>query len=179
MRITAASTLRDVAFRVCTALHRAGTTAVLSGGGAATIHAPDAIQSHDLDFILTVHVEGQAPSRALEELGFTPRGQHYEHALSSFFLEFPPGPLAIGGELVETWDTLEEEELLLHLLTPTDSCRDRLAAYYHFGDRTSLEQARQVYLATRPRVNLRRVRAWSQREGHLERFQDFQSAIRA
>lgn len=38
------SSLRDVAFEVCTALDRVGVTAVLSGGGAATLYAPHAIQ---------------------------------------------------------------------------------------------------------------------------------------
>lgn len=30
------TTLRELAFMVCTALHDAGTTAILSGGGAAS-----------------------------------------------------------------------------------------------------------------------------------------------
>ena len=49
--ITATSTLADVAFAVCTALHTNGGVAVLTGGSAATYYAPDAYQSRDLDFL--------------------------------------------------------------------------------------------------------------------------------
>lgn len=52
--ITATSSLVDVAFAVGTALERAGITAVLTGGSAATFYAPDAYQSSDLDFLITL-----------------------------------------------------------------------------------------------------------------------------
>lgn len=52
--ITTSSSLTDVAFAVCTALHRAGYTSVLTGGSAATFYAPTAYQSKDLDFVITL-----------------------------------------------------------------------------------------------------------------------------
>ena len=36
------SSLTDVAFAVCTALHEAGYTVILTGGSAATFYAPEA-----------------------------------------------------------------------------------------------------------------------------------------
>ena len=63
--ITADSGLVEVAFAVCTALARAGVTAVLSGGGAATFYAPEAIQSYDLDFILEVYPKDGDPGHSL------------------------------------------------------------------------------------------------------------------
>lgn len=171
--ITAESTLVDVAFEVCTALHRAGVTAVLSGGGAATLHAPRAIQSYDLDFILAVYTEEHAPGLVLERLGFRRSGHDYVHQVSPYQLEFPPGPLAVGGERIEAWNTLRSGDRLLHVITPTDSCRDRLAAYYHFGDRSALEQAIAVQRSTGENVDLQAVREWSEREGMLVRFEEF------
>jgi hypothetical protein len=50
--------------------------------------------------------EAAAPTRALEALGYRLSGQHYEHAESRFLLELPPGPLAIGADLITSWDTL-------------------------------------------------------------------------
>jgi hypothetical protein len=41
----------DLAARVCTALRRHGVRVVLSGGGAASIYAPNPYESMDLDFI--------------------------------------------------------------------------------------------------------------------------------
>lgn len=173
MRIGAESSLREVAFVVCTALDRIGVTAVLSGGGAAALYAPEAIQSFDLDFILTVYVEEGDPIGVLEQLGYRRVGHDYKHRESPYPLEFPPGPLAVGDELIEHWSSLREAELVLHALTPTDSCRDRLAAFYHFGDRSSLEQARAVYAAQADRIDLDVIRGWSKREGHEGGFEEF------
>ena len=116
MTIHGRSSLREIAFEVCTALDRGGSTAVLSGGGAATLYAPQAIQSFDLDFILTMHGGRAEPGHALQELGYRLEGHHYEHAESKFIVEFPPGPLAIGDELITEWDTLREHGKLLHLI---------------------------------------------------------------
>ena len=79
----------------------------------------------------------------------------------------------MGDELIENWETLRDGELLLHLLTPTDSCRDRLAAFYHFRDRSSLDQARAVFLATKGSVDLAVIRSWSAKEGHEEDCSEF------
>ena len=47
-----------------------GHDRLLSGGGAATLYAPAAIQSYDLDFIITLFRKGGAPGAALEALGY-------------------------------------------------------------------------------------------------------------
>jgi len=167
------ATLRGIAFEVCTALFRAGTTAVLSGGGAAALYAPDAIQSYDLDFIITLSGEGMAPGEALGALGYRLAGQHYENPASKFLVEFPPGPLAIGDDLVSAWETLGEGEGVLHVISPTDSCRDRLAAFYHFQDRSALGQALAVFREQAGRIHLDRIRLWSEREGQARAFDEF------
>jgi hypothetical protein len=51
------STLEDVCFEVCTALDGHSITAVLTGGSAATVYAPDVYTSYDADFVLTGHPE--------------------------------------------------------------------------------------------------------------------------
>ena len=173
MTIGRDSSLREVAFEVCTALDAAGVQAVLSGGGAATVHAPRAIQSFDLDFILTFRPPENEAARALEVLGYRREGVEYRHLSSPFLLEFPRGPLAVGGDLIEDWETLRTADQLLHLLTPTDSCRDRLSAFYHFADRSSLKQACDVRAAAPDRVDLEVIREWSDREGRGEAFEEF------
>ena len=60
-------------------------------------------------------------------------------------------------------------------LTPTDSCRDRLAAFYHWNDRQSLEVAIQI--ALREPVDLEAVRKWSQREEAHEKFNQFRNSV--
>lgn len=139
--ITPASSLREVAFVVCTALHEVGVTAVLSGGSAATIWAPDAYQSKDCDFIITLHSKGAKSAAVMADLGYVERGGTYYHRQNRLTVEFPPGPLTVGDEHLRNWTTLSEGRLILHVLSPTDSCRDRLAAFYHWDDLSSLRQA--------------------------------------
>lgn len=62
-------------------------------------------------------------------------------------------------------------------LSPTDSCRDRLAQFFHWKDRQSLSVA--VLIAVRRRVDLRRVRAWSSAEGFEEQYEEFLRGLRA
>lgn len=179
MVIHEGSDLREIAFTVCTALDRTGTRAVLSGGGAATIWAPRSIRSGDLDFILQWTGQPGNAEAVLAELGFTraPKAAEYRHARTRFFLEFPPGPLAIGDDILDAWETLENGEERLHLLTPTDSCRDRLAAFLHWNDRNALQQALAVAVAQRDRIDLETIRRWCLREGHAGRFEEFARAF--
>ena len=151
---------------------------MLTGGGAASLYAPESIQSFDLDFVLTFEAEKSAPARALEALGYRLTGYHYTHRVNPFLLEFPAGPLAIGDELVTSWETRREGGLLLHVLSPTDPCRDRLAAFYHFGDRSSLDAAVAIQSAQSARIDLERIRRWSRSEGASGRFLEFQRRLR-
>jgi hypothetical protein len=57
------------------------------------------------------------------------------------------------------------------MLSATDSCRDRLAAFYHWGDRQSLTVA--AWIAVRNRVNVGALRRWSAAEGAADRFVEF------
>ncbi|MBM4117657.1 hypothetical protein FJ251_07900 [bacterium] len=174
MSITAESSLREVAFAVCTALHQAGSTAVLTGGSAATVYAEGAYQSRDLDFVLTVAAPGGA--EVLAALGYRLVGNVYHHAANPLTLDFPPGPLMVGGEITRAWDTLHEGAALLHILKPTDCCRDRLAGFLFWNDRGSLAQALAVARAQRERIELPVIRAWCEREGQLEKFAEFVAA---
>lgn len=171
--ITESTSLRELAFIVCTALHEAGVTAVLSGGGAATIYAPDVYQSRDLDFIFQFWAATVPPDRGpLERLGFTQRGGTFHHPATQFTVEFPNGPLAVGDELIRSWDTLEEDNQTLHILTPTDCVRDRLAWFFQRAtDFASLEQALGV--AERHLVDLNLIRDWSIREGAQDKYEIF------
>lgn len=174
MAIEPDATLRELAFRVGDALDRAGIVAVLSGGGAATIHSEEDFLSRDLDFIVTYHGT-TGSSGILEDLGFELSGQSYVHPRSPFFVEFPEGPLMVGSDPVEEWLTLEEAGRKLHILTPTDCVRDRLAAYLHWSDFGSLEVALAV--ARRHAVDLDSIEDWCRREGRTERFETFRRRL--
>jgi hypothetical protein len=177
VKITSASSLRDVAFVVCTALDVGGVQTVLTGGSAATVYAPRAYQSRDLDFIITFHAHHVRAEEILTTLGYSEAHGHYEHTDNELILEFPKGPLAIGRDLVETWDTLRRRGMLLHIITATDSCRDRLAGFLFWNDRSSLDQAVAVARARRTDVDMKRIRAWCHAEGKDDAFSEFQRAL--
>ena len=57
------------------------------------------------------------------------------------------------------------------MISPTDSVKDRLAAYYHRGDQQSLKQA--LLIARTKKVDLDEVKRWSENEGKIEEFKTF------
>jgi len=147
------------------ALGRSGIVAVLTGGSAATVYAPQAYQSDDMDFVLTFGPEGTGrAAEALGELGFRLRDGAYHHENGVHIVEFPPGPLAVGDDLIHAWDTLTRDGRTLTILSPTDCVRNRLASYYYFRDRSALNAAVGVALAHRSRIDVELVRRWTLRE---------------
>ncbi|HZH76689.1 MAG TPA: hypothetical protein VEY88_11690 [Archangium sp.] len=173
------SSLTDIAFTVCTALDRQGFHAVLTGGSAATYYAPEAYQSGDLDFVITLRgTDGEA---ALAALGFTrkKKGDVYRHPSSHFVLEFPNGPLAVGDDLIRSWSTVRRDDEVLYVLSPTDSCRDRLASFLFWNDFSGLEQAIAVFQARANEVDLNIIKDRCRRERHSQKFGLFASRIGA
>ncbi len=171
------STLEDVAFEVCTVVDAVGVTAVLSGGSAATVYAPKAYQSRDLDFILHFHSRGDSfPDQCLLDLGFTRSVRSmFSHPLIAFTLDFMNGPLSVGGDVVDHWLTRRREQELLHIISPTDCVRDRLSAAIHWNDESSLMQA--VAVAKEHDVDLGLIQKWCEREGGTRQFSRFRTHI--
>lgn len=164
MTLAAGATLVDVAFAACTALARAGETAVLCGGSAAAYYVPQRYDSLDLDFVLHAGAAPHIVDRALATLGYARATDgRYEHAAVAYTVEFPIGPLAIGRETVSAWRTERRGNELLHLLTPTDVVRDRFLHFWAWGDRTALHVALTI-AKQRADVDLRALRAWTERE---------------
>jgi len=110
------------------------------------------------------------------ELGFVrSSGRYFSHPDTDILVEFPPGPLAIGGSPVTKVASLEIEKQNLELLTPTQCVMDRLAAYYHWDDRESLEQA--LLVAGLHDVDLSEIKSWSDIEGMGKKFSSFMNRL--
>jgi len=171
MKITAQSTLAQVAACVARALSRARIRAVLTGGACATLYSKGAYQSSDLDFILQSAVTRQELDDVMKSIGFRRNGNHYVHSRTAFFVEFPVGPLGIGEDIDIRPVVRRIGGIGVRLLSPTDSCRDRLAAFYYWNDLQSLSTAIQI--ASRSNVDLKVVRAWSRCEGASSKFSEF------
>lgn len=171
MKLGARSTLGDVAVAVGDALRRAGIRGVLTGGACAHLYTEGAYASVDVDFVLTELSTAEALDAALAPLGFKRHRDRYVHAHTAFYVEFPLGPLGIGEDcrIRPVWRTRGGAKTLA--LSPTDACRDRLAAYYHWNDLQSLNVA--VAISLRHRVALRKIQDWSRNEGREDRFKRF------
>ena len=171
MKITGRTSARAVAAAIALALQRAGLRAVLSGGGCASIYTRGLYQSVDLDFILQGPGTQKQLDEAMASVGFERRRSQYFHAQARFYVEFPPGPLGIGDDYRIEPVEIRSGVARLLLLSPTDSCRDRLAGFFHWNDRQGLEVA--VRIAARQEVDLELIRRWSEHERAVPRFQVF------
>ncbi len=156
---------------VVSALEKAGLKAVLSGGGCASIYTSGAYQSVDLDFVLQGPGRPAQLDKAMATVGFTRSADQYFHPQARYYVEFPPGPLGIGSDYRIKPAEMRTATGRIFLLSPTDSCRDRLAGFYFWNDRQGLDVA--VRIAARHRVDLDRIRRWSERERDLPRFEIF------
>jgi hypothetical protein len=167
--------LRKVAIQVGDALRRAGIDAVLTGGSCASIHSGGAYHSVDVDFVLRGRTKQGELDAVMAGIGFRRHRDRYVHDQHPFFVEFLPAPLGIGSDLDIRPILVRSGPRATRALSATDSCRDRLAAFYHWNDRQSLEVA--VRIAISNRVAMSRIRRWSDAEGALDRFVVFQRAV--
>lgn len=175
MKISGRSSLREVTVLVASALRSKGIRAVVSGGACASLHSGGLYQSQDIDLILMSAISQARLDEALREVGFRRDGDRFVHPDTGFFVEFPRGPLAIGSDVGITPAELRVGTYIFLALSPTDSCRDRLAAFFHWGDRQSLRAA--LWIARRNDVDMRVIRRWSLVEGFAEAFKEFLAAV--
>jgi hypothetical protein len=97
-------------------------------------------------------------------LGFREVGRIYVHDTVGWSVDFPRGPLAIGRDVVSAWTTVRRDEEVLHVITPTDSVRDRFMHYWAWNDYSGLVQAVAVAKAQSGHVDLDAFRAWTKAE---------------
>jgi hypothetical protein len=176
LNLTAASTLSAVALAVGSALRAEGIRAILTGGACVSLYTRGVYHSEDIDLVLETTVTRGKLDEAMETMGFSRRGDRYEHPHVRFYVEFPPGPLAIGDDLSIQPVEIRRSGVRALTLSATDCCRDRLAAFYHWNDRQSLRNA--VLVALRNRVRMRTIQAWSLREGATAGFEEFREELR-
>ena len=174
-RITASTTIEELAALVSTTLEEAGISAVLSGGAVVSIYTNNEYESSDLDFISPASTGRIA--KAIASLGFKREGRMFFHPRTPLFVEVPAGPLAIGDELIRATEVGEKRTAAgtIRLLTPTQCVMDRLAAYFHWNDLQSLDQA--VMVASSQKISIAKLDAWAKREGASEKLRKFKQEL--
>jgi hypothetical protein len=150
-------------------LRKKGIEVVLAGGAAVAIYSNNKYVSEDLDLINIYGVTRRKIRNGMIEIGFYEEGRYFRHPDSQYFVEFPPGPLAIGEEPVKQIVEKKLSTGTLKIISPTDCVKDRLATYYHWGDQQSLLQATLV--AQQNKIIIDEIRRWSLAEGKLKEFE--------
>lgn len=168
----------EIGAYIHTHLRSRGIDVVLSGGAAVAIYSAGMYVSQDIDLVRGYTASLRAIATAMDEIGFKEAyGRYFKHPHAEHLVEFPPGPLTVGEEPVRQVDELAFSTGTLRLISPTDCVKDRLAAFYHFGDRQGLIQASMV--ASRNRVDIEEIRRWSKGEGQLGKFKQFLATLKS
>jgi len=164
----------EIAAYVQSHLLNKGIQVVLSGGAAASYFCRNQYVSYDIDLVNSNLVNRRKIQRAMFEIGFYEEGRYFKHSDSSFFVEFPPGPLTVGMEPVAIVEEIPLQTGVLRIISATDCVKDRLSAFYHWNDRPCLMQA--VLVRDSAKVDLEEIKRWSINEGKEKGFQEFLSA---
>ena len=169
--------MEELAAFVCEALEQEGIETVLSGGCCVELYSKGRYTSDDIDLIDRFNGGHRKIKEIMQKLGFTEykMKRYFVHNDTKLFIEFPRGPLGVGDAPVKEVSSRKTETGTLKLLTPTDCIKDRLAAYYHWDDNQSLDQA--VWVASENEFSIKAVESWSKNEGMDDKFEIFREKI--
>ncbi len=169
-------TIEELCAQVSNHLHKEDIPVVLVGGACVTIYSGNEYQTRDLDFVQRYDAKRKDLTTSLAKIGFTEKNRFFEHPDTDYFLEFPSGPISVGGQAIHDFSEVDTEFGKLILLTVTDICKDRLAAFYYWQDKQSLQQA--INIASDNDVNINDIEEWSSKEGMSDKFEQFKSGYK-
>ena len=149
---------------------------VLTGGSCAVIYSKDRYMSMDLDFVDLNYSSEKKIADAMEKIGFKKKGIGYRHPDTEIIVEILSAPLSIGEEKIEKINEVILNKRILKMLTPTDCVKDRLAAFYFWNDRQSLEVSLMV--AEENKIDLKEIKRWSISEGMEDKFNQFKNKLK-
>ncbi len=152
-----------------------GINVVLSGGACVAIYSNYQYVSKDLDFIARFTIDHKKVKSAMEKLGFELKGRYYYHPQTPYFVDFISGPPTVGQDPIERIHEVKMVTGIIRIISPTDSVKDRLAAFYYWGDQQSLEQA--ILVSKFNSIDIDSVESWSIREGKKAEFEKLKSRL--
>jgi hypothetical protein len=171
LKLIANQNQAELAAYIHSHLKEQGIDVVLSGGAVVAIYTKGLFVSKDIDLIPFQYIDPRTLTEAMAKIGFTPKGRHFTHLDSEFYVEFPSGPPSMGSESVSEISEIKYSTGILRLLSPTDCIKDRLSAYYHWNDLQTLQQA--VSVANENKVDFINIKRWSKGEGKSIEFEYF------
>ncbi|KKM77731.1 hypothetical protein LCGC14_1367050 [marine sediment metagenome] len=164
-------TLEKLAAIISEKLRKHSIDSILVGGGCVSIYSLNRYQSYDLDYV--TYEDMKKVAKALNELDFYEKGGCFIHKGCDYYIEFVAPPIAIGNEPIVNYEYHQTPLGTIKMLTPTDSVKDRLAAFYHWDDKQSLDQALIICITIAQKIDIAEIKRWSKHEGHLKKFKIF------
>ena len=165
--------LKTLACIIFETLKKSDIDAVLVGGACISIYTQNQYQSFGLDFV--TYETLKRVEQVLNPIGFERNGRYFVHQSCPYMIDFVNPPVAVGNQPIHEFKKIKTTSGSLQLLTPTDCVKDRLAAYFHWDDLQSLEQA--ILVAKKHKINLLDIQNWSEEEQRLTKFKEFQKRI--
>lgn len=162
-------TLEQFALAVAKELKKHDIDVILTGGAVVSIYSTGKYVSKDADFLSAT--DHKTITQVMHTLGFKNVGKDFYHEGSEFSVEFPGSQLIIGNSPMKPGGKIERKGFTLRLLSPTQCVMDRLAAFYHWRDRQSLDQA--LLVAQNNPVKIKKIEEWSKSEGEEAKFNEF------
>ncbi len=159
----------DLAATVATHLQQCGVEVVLVGGLAVEIYTENLYLTKDIDMVNTNYQKPRVLNQAMAELGFFKKGRVYTNNTTDITVEFPPGPLSVGDELIHETIIIRAGNRQIPILRLEDVVKDRLAAFIHWQDNQSLVQA--VALMLKHQLVPKTFRVFCEREGALDQYE--------
>lgn len=175
MKVISQMTQGELAAYIDTHLKKRGISVVLSGGACVAIYSDYKYVSKDLDFIGRYTLDHKKISAAMREIDFLINGKYYIHSDSQYFVEFISGPLSVGEDPIIEIHELKMSTGILRIISPTESVKDRLAAYYYWQDLQSLEQA--ILVANKQNIDIKNIEDWSYKEDKHKEFLEFRKRL--
>lgn len=172
-KISKKMSLKEFAITVAEILKGKNIDVILTGGAVVSIYSEGKYISKDADFLSAT--DNQTIRQAMISAGFKNKGKDFYHDNAEFTVEFPGSHLMIGDKPMKPEGEIKSGKFVLKLLSPTQCVMDRLAAFYHWKDRQSLEQAVMVTLS-QP-VTLSKVEKWSISEGMKDKYDIFINTV--
>jgi hypothetical protein len=139
-------TISELAATIAEHLDDYGIHVVLVGGLAVEIYTDNLYLTKDIDMVNINYQSAKEMSQAMGLLGFRKDGRVYKNDTIDIVVEFPTAPLSVGDELIHetTYKIIAGKRI--PILTSKDVVKDRLAAFIHWRDNSSLIQAVAVML---------------------------------
>ncbi|HVW99944.1 MAG TPA: hypothetical protein VHA52_05875 [Candidatus Babeliaceae bacterium] len=150
--------------------------AVLVGGSCVTIYSKNKYVSQDLDY--ASHSDTTEIKNSLAKLGFIHRGKYFQHPECKFLVDFVASSVFIGDEIVKdkNLNKMKTKYGAFKLLSVEDCVKDRLAGFFYWSDRQSLEQAIMVCLDNK--VSIKKIHEWAIAEGQEKKFLQFKEELK-